>query len=338
MFKLKWHKFRSIKRGYYSFCIIIILYLLSFILPFFVGSDAIVIKYSNSFYFPIFKKYSAETFGQNKIGEPNYRTLKKQFEGTGNWVILPLYHFGPYGNILEELGGYPPHPPTNQNFMGTDDRGRDTFSRIAYGFNISLSFALIVTLISYIAGITLGAIIGYFGGILDFFGQRTIEIWQTLPFIYIIMIISSLLIPGFWSLVIIVSLFGWMGITYYVRGEVYREKSLEYVIAAKSIGIPAYRIILKHIIPNCLNPIISFAPFAIVGNIAALVSLDFLGLGIPQPIPSWGQLMNQGVINFQHWWLLVFPLIEEFITLLLIVFIGEAVREAFDPKKYSKTD
>jgi microcin C transport system permease protein len=338
IFKKRWKKFKSLKRGYYSFLAILILYLISFALPLLVNKDALLVRYNGEFYFPVFKFYAAEMFGQNRQGEANYRMLKKQFQddGSDNWVLMPLYPYSPNENLLEELEGTPPHKPSIQNLCGTDDRARDVFARLLYGFNISISFALVVTFLSYLIGVIIGAICGYFGGKIDIILQRFIEIWTTLPFLYIIIIISSLVQPNFILLTIILTAFGWMGITYYIRGEFYREKAREYVSAAVSMGAKDTTIITKHILPNSLIPIISYAPFAIVGNISSLVALDYLGFGLPPPTPSWGQLVEQGLTDINRWWLVGFPLLALFLTLLAIVFIGEAIREAFDPKIYSR--
>jgi microcin C transport system permease protein len=338
IFRKRWKKFKTLKRGYYSFLIIVILYLVSFALPLLVSKDALIVKYNNEYYFPTFNFYAAETFNQDKPGEANYRLLQKQFEEDGgdNWVLMPLYPYSPNENLLDELTGTPPHSPSSQNICGTDDRGRDVFARLLYGFNISISFALVVTFFSYFFGVIIGAMLGYFAGKLDMLGLRFIEIWSTLPFLYVIIIISSILQPNFLILTFILTMFGWIGITYYIRGEFYREKAREYVSAAVSMGAKSKTVILKHILPNSLTPVISFAPFAIVGNISSLVALDYLGFGLPPPTPSWGQLMDQGLTNINNWWLVSFPLLALFLTLLAIVFIGEAIREAFDPKVYSR--
>jgi microcin C transport system permease protein len=334
----RWKKFKTIKRGYYSFLLILFLYVLSFLLPLFIGRDALMVSHNGEISFPIFKYYSAESYGQDLQGEANYRLLKKQYkeEDKGNWVLLPFYPFGPNENLLDEMGGNPPHPPSAQHWCGTDDRGRDVFARLAHGFNIGLSFSIIVTLLTYAIGIAIGAILGFYGGKIDIFGLRLIEIWGTLPFLFVIIIISSIIQPNFLLLIFILTLFGWIGIVYYIRGEFYREKARDYVSAAVSMGAKNSKIIFSHILPNSLTPVISFAPFAIVANIFSLVSLDFLGFGLPPPTPSWGQLMQQGLSNIDNWWLIVTPLVAMFFTLLTIVFIGEAIREAFDPKVYSR--
>lgn len=338
LLRKRWRKFKTIKRGYYSFLIIVFLYIVSFILPAFIGKSALIVKYNNEFYFPVFSYHPASDFNQSIPGEANYRFLKKQFqeENSGNWVLLPLYPYGPNENLLDETEGNPPHPPSLQHILGTDMSGRDVFARITYGFNVSISFALSVTLFAFLIGILIGALQGFFGGAVDIILHRLIEIWSTLPIFYLIIIVSSLLVPNFFLLCLIMTLFSWVGITYYIRGEFYREKSRDYVSAAVAMGAPNRKLIFRHILPNSLTPIISFAPFVIVGNIASLVSLDFLGFGLPPPTPSWGQLMEQGMSNIENWWLFAFPLAVQFLTLIGIVFIGEAVREAFDPKVYSR--
>jgi microcin C transport system permease protein len=338
LFRKRWRRFKIIKRGYYSFLIILFLYIISFILPVFIGRNALLVKYNEQYCFPLFKYYSAGEFNQNIPGEANYRLLKKQFkeEGKDNFVLMPLYPYGPNESLLDETEGNPPHPPTVEHIMGTDTSGRDVFARLLYGLNVSISFALTVTLLAFLLGIIVGAVQGFFGGIVDILIHRFIEIWSTLPVLYVIIIVSSLIVPNFFLLCLIMTVFSWVGISFYMRGEFYRERGKDYVSAAIAMGATNRRLIFSHILPNSLTPIISFAPFAIVGNIAALVSLDFLGFGLPPPTPSWGQLIQQGMTNVDYWWLVAFPLGAEFLTLIAIVFIGEAVREAFDPKPYSR--
>ncbi len=338
LFRKRWQKFRSLKRGYYSFLIIVFFYLISFAFPLLINKDALVVKYDGNYYFPVFKFYSAQTFHQDLAGETNYRLLKKQFQqqNSDNWVLMPLYPYGPDENLLDEIPGSPPHHPSAEHICGTDDRARDVLARLFYGFNYSISFGLVVTFFSFIIGILIGALLGYYGGKTDIIGLRLIEIWETLPFLYVVIIISSILQPSFLLLTIILTVFNWIGITYYMRGEFFREKSRDYVSAAVSMGAKNRTIITKHILPNSLTPVISFAPFAIVGGITSLVALDYLGFGLPPPTASWGQLMDQGLSNISNWWLVGFPLLALFLTLLAIVFIGEAIREAFDPKVYSR--
>lgn len=338
LLRKRWRKFKTIKRGYYSFLIVLVLYSVSFILPMLIGRNALIVKYNGSYTFPVFSYHAASEYNQSIPGEANYRLLKKQYseEGGDNWVLMPLYPFGPNENLLDEMEGNPPHSPSLQHIMGTDTSGRDVFSRLLYGLNVSISFALTVTLFAFLIGIIIGALQGFFGGIVDIILHRFIEIWATLPFLYVIIIMSSLLVPNFFLLCLIMTLFSWVGITYYIRGEFYRERGKDYVSAAVAMGATNRRLIFTHILPNSLTPVISFTPFAIVGNITALVSLDFLGFGLPPPTPSWGQMIQQGMTNIEYWWLVAFPLGAEFLTLIAIVFIGEAVREAFDPKPYSR--
>lgn len=325
----RWRKFRSIKRGYYSLLLLVAAYLVSFALPFLVNNKPLIVRYHGQTYFPIVRYYPASEFGGKEFGESDYRELKKRLaaEGSG-WVLMPVYPFSP----TETLITAPESRPSGNHVFGTDDLGRDVFARLAYGFNVSISFALLVLALSYVAGVSIGAVLGYFGGKVDILGQRGIEVWSSLPFLYTVIILSSVLPPSFWMLVVLVSVFNWMGITYYVRAEFYREKAKDYVAAATALGASDKTIVFRHILPNALTPVISFAPFAAVGNIAALVALDFLKFGLPAPTPSWGELINQGVTHLRDWWLVFFPLAAMFVTLMLIVFVGEALREAFDPR------
>jgi len=382
LFVKRMKKFKSLKRGYYSFIIIMVFYVLSFFSEFFINSKAIYVKFQGKYYFTLysdsslksqlkinFKKrkdeyYAAQAAYKNakdsekkRLKEEyekskklykdartlafckNHRKLKKILESLSNdnKVMLTIYPYGPNENLPDDLDGNPPTPPSFTHFLGTDDRGRDVFARLVYGFRISMSFSLILTIISYIIGIITGAIFGYYGGKIDFFGVRLMEIWSSMPFLYTVMIISSFTIPNFSLLIFILTLFGWMGMTYFIRGEFFREKSKDYVLAAIAIGVSDRKILFRHILPNALTPVISFLPFSIVGGIGSLVSLDFLGFGLPPPTPSWGELLNQGVKNIRTaWWLGLSPVGAMFFTLLLVTFIGEAIREAFDPKVFSR--
>jgi microcin C transport system permease protein len=313
IFRRRLRKFRRIRRGYWSFLFIVAAYVVSFALPWLMSSTALLVRYEGDFYFPSFAYYPASTFGQDAFGETNYRALQRQFADAGgsNWVLMPPYPYGPNESLLD-LPGTPPHPPSWEHPFGTDDRGRDVFVRLAYGFNISLTFALLVLLIGDSVGIIIGAMLGYVSGKVDLFGQRLIEIWSSLPFLYTIMIVSSILVPvyipgriqvlqpSFLLLVAILAAFEWIGITYYIRGEFYREKARDYVGAAIATGVSEPSIMLRHILPNSLTPVVSFAPFTVVANIGALVALDFLGFGLPAPTPSWGELVGQGMANLTN--------------------------------------
>ncbi|MCL4131574.1 UNVERIFIED_CONTAM: hypothetical protein GTU68_003136 [Idotea baltica] len=249
-----------------------------------------------------------------------------------------MYPYHPNESLLDEadLPGRPPHFPTSNHWLGTDNRGRDVFARLVYGFRISITFAIGVVALSYLLGMVIGQILGYFGGRVDIYGQRFVEIWSGLPFLYTVIIISSIVTPNVWVLILILAIFRWMSISLYMRGEFYREKSRDYVAAAIAQGESHWTIMFRHILPNSLTPIVSFAPFALVAAISSLVSLDFLGFGLPAPTPSWGELVNQGLQNITKWHLIAFPLAALFGTLMMVVFIGEAIREAFDPKVFSR--
>ena len=374
------NRFKSIKRGYYSLIILISLYVLSICAPIIFNSKAIMVKYNDDYYFPLFnsifsnKNIEAKDLGQfeikgkKKYGQPHYRLLKKQYqkEDKGNWVIMPLYPYDPYEEVISEKdeqftdvngnGVWDPTEdfidengngiadkykytnfPNSQHLLGTDNQGRDVLSRLIYGFNISITFAIVCCFLSYIIGIIIGGTLGYFGGKVDLFGLRIIEIYGSIPFLFMLMILATFIKPNVYILAsMYVFLTGWIGITWYVRGEFLREKSKDYVSAAVSMGQSHWNVMFRHILPNSLTPVITFAPFAIIGYISALVSLDYLGFGLQPPTPSWGELMAQGRTNLQYWHLIVSPLFSIGATLFLITFIGEAIREAFDPKVHSR--
>jgi microcin C transport system permease protein len=360
----RWRKFKSLKRGYNSFRILIVAYLLSFCLPILVNNQALMVSYNGQWSFPAIRTlfadlpivgllvtnhtYQGVTFGQvNNTSECKFRDLKIQYEkeGQGNFVLMPLY---PYGykdmvggdGVREDVFSKPFSRTSDGGFrlFGTDDSGSDVFSKITYGFNISISFALLLSLIEYLIGVPLGGALGYLGGKFDILMQRVIEIWGSLPLLFLIIIVVSMTTPSFGLLLGLLSVTSWVGITTYVRAEFYREKAKDYVAAAVSIGIPTWKIMLKHILPNSLVPLITFFPFTLIAGIGGLVSLDFLGFGLPPGTPSWGSMISVGLdhINDGYWWLTVVPLTAMFLTLMLTVFLGEAIREAFDPKVFSR--
>ncbi|MGM0607395.1 MAG: ABC transporter permease subunit [Candidatus Muiribacteriota bacterium] len=375
LLKKRIKKFTKIKRGYYSFFIILLLFFLSFFAEFFINSYPLMAKFDGEIYYPIYgstelrrdimtnarqasRDFRDASDNPNITGEQlveferkheMYQELRKSLrsytklnevfkkQDRGDWAIMAIYPYGPTQSLLAELGDRrPPTSPDLQNLLGTDDRGRDVLARMVYGFRISLSFALLLTLTNYIIGITIGSIMGYYAGKIDFFGMRLIEIWSSMPFLYTVMIVSSIIVPNFWVLILILSAFGWVGMSWYMRAEFFREKSRDYVHAALAVGVSDWKIISRHILPNSLTPVISFLPFSVLTGITSLVSLDFLGFGLPAPTPSWGEMLNQGVSNLHSWWLIASPVGAMFVTLLLVTFIGEAIREAFDPKEYSR--
>ncbi len=340
IFKKRWLKFKTLKRGYYSLIFLTAIYALSFFFPLLINTRALVVSYEGERYYPavplIGGYIAGKQFGQDVPGEANYRQLKAdwQAQGSSNWVILVAYPYGPFEDITS--GNKMFEAPSREHWFGTDNTGRDVFARMMYGFRISLSFAIILVFFEYIIGVSIGGAMGYFGGKFDLLMQRLIEIWSTVPFFFVVIIISSIIKPNFLLLIVILAMFGWIGMTYYMRAEFYREKTKDYVAAAISMGQSNFNIIFKHILPNSLVPIITYFPFAMVGGIEALVGLDFLGFGLPPPTPSWGQMVSVGIQNITKWWMVAVPLGALFMTLMLITFIGEAVREAFDPKVFSR--
>jgi microcin C transport system permease protein len=254
------------------------------------------------------------------------------------WIVLTLYPYGPQETRLDFPGENPPNKPSIAQGipLGTDLAGRDIFVHMAYGFRTAMALALIVVFVGTIFGILVGGMQGYYGGWIDIISQRVVEIWSSIPFLYVILIVAALMTPTFWLLVVLMTvLSSWLRITYYVRGEFYREKAKDYVQAAIGMGVPDWKIIVRHMLPNSMVPIVTFTPFAIVGYISALVSLDYLNFGLPPP--SWGVLLRQGLDNVKfHPHLIIVPTVALSVTLYAIVLVGEAVREAFDPKVFSR--
>jgi microcin C transport system permease protein len=336
-------RFQRIKRGYYSLVILIVLTVISLFSNFIANSRAIIVRYNGHFYYPTYKFCSKATFGQkDEMGfddsEADYRALKSLFKGTKNWVLMPPVPFNPYENDFDYYKEPPPNPPDRRHLLGTDSQGRDVFARLLYGFRVSILFAFALVFISQLVGTIIGSLQGYLAGRFDILTQRFIEIWDTLPFLYIVIIMATFFTPSFSLLLFLMSLFWWMSITYYMRTEMYREKTRQYCLAARSYGASHWRIIFRHLLPNCLTPLITFTPFAIVGAIGALTGLDYLGYGVPPPTPSWGEMIDQAlqVQNRAKIWLTIAPFSALSITLVLVTLVGESIREAFDPKQYAK--
>ena len=335
----KIRRFKSIKRGYYSFILILVMIIASFFAEILVNSRAIVVHYNGEYYFPTYGDIiPGSTFGLDYKYETNYRKLAEQFkkEGQGNWVIMPLIPYDAYENDLKE-GEFPPFSPSmeDQHYFGTDTIGRDIAARLVYGFRIAIFFSLLLLVFNYAVGVSIGCAMGFWGGKFDLIFQRIIEIWSNIPFLYVIIIISSIVVPNFFMLIVIMAFFGWIGITWTMRTITYKEKAREYALAAKALGANDFRIIFKHIIPNTIAIIVTFAPFAVSGGIVALTSLDYLGFGLPAPTPSWGELLQQGWSNLDAWWIGGSVVLAMIITLMAVTFIGEAIREAFDPKMHT---
>ncbi|MBL4824879.1 MAG: peptide ABC transporter permease [SAR324 cluster bacterium] len=332
------YQFTRIKRGYYSFLIMVALIFLTFILELLIHSRAIVVSYQGELYFPTYTSIkSGQTFGLDYQYETNYRELAQKFkeEEKGDWLLMPIVPFNPYENDFS-LEENPPNPPSweNRHFIGTDTSGRDILARLFYGFRVAIyfSFALYITTSSI--GILIGSLMGYFGGWFDMIFQRIVEIWTSIPTLYLIIIMAALVTPTPYLLLFILVFAGWTGMTWLMRAEIYRERSRQYCEAARSMGASHWRIITKHLLPNSMVPIIAAFPFQMVGGIGALTSLDYLGYGLPIPTPSWGELLQQGQESFDFApWILLAPSGATIFILLLFTFIGEAVRESFDPKQ-----
>ena len=333
-------RFRSIRRGYWSLILMVLLILLSLVSEMLVNSRALIVRYNGEYYFPVYGAIiPGSEFGLGYDYETDYRSLKKKVEGStrGDFVIMPPVPYNAYETDFIE-GSYPPFPPSFErgHFLGTDRTGRDVAARLIYGFRISILFSLILLLFNYIIGIGVGALMGYLGGRFDLFFQRVIEIWNNIPYLYAIIIISSIIIPNFFSLLGIMIFFGWIGMTWYMRTAVYREREREYVFAARAMGASTLRIIVKHIIPNTLSVIITFIPFSVAGGITALTALDYLGFGLAPPTPSWGQLLAEASeYNIAAPWIGISVITALVLVLTMVTFIGEAVREAYDPKKFT---
>ncbi len=335
----KFQRFRSLKRGYGSFLVLCGLLLLAVLGELFVGSRALVVKYRGNYYFPTYTAFHPGTdFGEDYSYETNYRKLREHFaaEGRGDWVLLPPVPYNPYENSFQE-GVYPPTPPSlaQRHLLGTDTTGRDVLARLFYGFRIAMIFSLLFLVLVYVVGIAIGCAMGYFGGVFDLIMQRAVEIWSNIPFLYIVIIIASILTPNLWLLLGIVVLFAWTDMTYYMRTATYKEKARDYVAAAQVLGAGSGRIIFRHILPNVLSLTVTFVPFTVSSALTLLTALDFLGFGLPAPTPSWGELLHQGTANLNAPWIVCSAFFALVIVLSLVTFIGEAVREAFDPKKFT---
>ena len=335
--KLK--RFKSIRRGYYSFILVLLMLLFSLLAELFVNNRALLVFYEGEIYFPTYgKMIPGTTFDLEYRYETNYRELGEisTREGKGNWVLMPPVPYNAFEADLKE-GEYPPFPPSvkDRHYLGTDTVGRDIVARLVYGFRIAIAFSLILLAVNFTIGVSIGSAMGYWGGKFDLFFQRIIEIWSNVPFLYVIIILSSIMVPNFYLLVLIMAIFGWIGITWTMRTVTYKERARDYVLAARALGAGNFRIIFKHIIPNTIAVIVTFAPFAVSSGIVALTSLDYLGFGLPPPTPSWGELLSQGWSNLDAWWIVGSVVLAMIVTLVTVTFVGEAVREAFDPKLHT---
>jgi microcin C transport system permease protein len=326
-------QFRANKRGFYAFIMFMIVFAIALGADFISNDKPLYVSFKGHSYFPVFVAYPETVFGGDFETETDYRDpFVKDLIAKDGFSIWPPIRFS-YDTINYNLPSPAPSPPTSENWLGTDDQGRDVMARIIYGFRLSVLFGLALTIFSSIIGVTMGAIQGYFGGKTDMVLQRIIEIWSSLPSLYILIIFSAMFVPGFWTLLLILLLFSWVTLVDVVRAEFLRARNFDYVRAAKALGVPTPIIMFRHVLPNAMVATLTMLPFVLTGSITALTSLDFLGLGLPPGSPSLGELLAQGKNNLQAPWLGFTAFIVLAVLLTLLTFIGEAVRDAFDPRK-----
>ena len=327
------HNFRANRRGFWSLWIFLVLFIVSLFAEFIANDRPLVVRYEGHLYFPVLKAYPETTFGGMFPTEADYRdpAVARLIEAKG-WMIWPPIRYR-YDTINYNLPVPAPAPPSRENWVGTDDQGRDLAARLIYGFRISVLFGLTLTLASSVVGIVAGAVQGYFGGWVDLLLQRFIEIWAGLPVLYLLIILASIVEPNFWWLLGLMLLFSWMSLVGVVRAEFYRARNFDYVRAARALGVGNRVIMLRHLLPNATVATLTFLPFILNGSITTLTSLDFLGFGLPPGSPSLGEILAQGKANLQAPWLGITGFVVLAVMLSLLVFIGEAVRDAFDPRK-----
>jgi microcin C transport system permease protein len=325
----RWKVFKKNKAGVVSSIILLTFLIATFISPILANSRPIILKTNSHYYFPVFKDYSADAFGITDTMDVDYRHLQLD-SSKGDFALWPLIQWDPYESNTK-VEGYP-SKPTTQNIFGTDDRGRDVFTRVLYGFKYSITYAVSVWFISLVIGTVLGGTMGFFGGMVDFLGQRFVEVLSTVPQFFLLIILVSIFSPSLFLLIVITCLFSWINISYYVRGEFLKNRNKEFVESAHALGASNFKIIFRHILPNSMTPIITFAPFTIASLITGLAALDYLGFGLQVPTPSWGELLAQAQKNYTiAWWLAFYPSLALFSVLTLLNLISQGVRDAMDP-------
>ena len=325
--------FRSNRRGFWSLWIFLTLFFISLFAEFIANDKPLLIRFDGRFYFPTLYEYPETVFDGFLPTEADYRDPEvSELILEKGWMIWPPLHYS-YDTINYNLSVPAPAPPSQDNWLGTDDQGRDVVARLIYGFRISVLFGLVLTMLSSVVGVAAGAVQGYFGGWVDLLFQRFIEVWQGLPILYLLIILASVVEPNFWWLLGLMLLFSWMALVGVVRAEFLRVRNFDYVRAAKALGVSDTKIMSKHILPNAMVATLTFLPFILNGSITTLTALDFLGFGLPPGSPSLGELLNQGKANLQAPWLGITAFMVLAVMLSLLIFIGEAVRDAFDPRK-----
>ena len=329
-----WLRFKKSKLGFYSLLIFSTLVLLSLFAEVLSNDKPLVLSYKGELYFPVVKDYSEKTFDGDFYAPADYLDpfIKDKITTAPNWAVYAPNPYGP--KTINYFAEFPnPSAPSRSNLLGTDDRGRDLLAQLIYGFRLSVLFGLALTAIGVVIGVVTGAIQGYAGGKTDLIAQRFIEIWGSMPELYLLIIFSALFAPSVALLLFLLSLFGWMGLSDYVRAEFLRNRQLDYGRAARALGVSNLHIMWRHILPNSMTPVVTFLPFRVSAAILALTSLDFLGLGVPPGTPSLGGLLSQGKANIDAWWISLSTFAVLVTTLLLLTFMGDALRDALDPRK-----
>ncbi len=331
---LAWQRFKRNRLGFVSLVLFVLLFVVSLAAELVSNDKPLLARYQGQLHVPVFKNPPETAFGGDFATPTDFLDpfIRQQFQQPGNWAIYPLnpYHHGTLNYFAKEPN---PAPPSADNWLGTDDRGRDLLARLLYGFRVSVLFALALTITGTILGVVTGAIQGFFVGKIDLAMQRFIEIWGAMPELYLLIIFSAVFEPSVSLLLILLSLFGWMGLSDYVRAEFLRNRQLDYVRAARALGLSNWAIIWRHVLPNSMTPVVTFLPFRMSAAILALTSLDFLGLGVPPGTPSLGELLAQGKNNIDAWWISISTFAVLVVTLLLLTFMGDALRDALDPRK-----
>lgn len=329
-----WQRFRRNRLGFSSLVLFCALVLVSLLAEVVSNDRPLLLKYEGNYYFPIVTVYPEKTFGGDFETATDYLDpfIRNKLSAGSNWVI---YAPNPYGPRTLNYFAKEPNPsrPTRDNLLGTDDRGRDLLAQLIYGFRVSVLFALALTFTGVVLGVLSGALQGYFGGKVDLAFQRFMEVWGSMPELYLLIIFSAVFAPSIALLLVLLSLFGWLGLSDYVRAEFLRNRQLDYVRAARAMGLSPWQIIIRHVLPNSMTPVVTFLPFRMSAAILALTSLDFLGLGVPPGTPSLGELLSQGKNNIDAWWISLSTFTVLVTTLLLLTFMGDALRDALDPRK-----
>ncbi|WP_347900930.1 ABC transporter permease [Pseudomonas purpurea] len=329
----RWQRFKAHRRGWWSLWLFLGLFGLSLGGELLANDKPLLVSYEGQWYFPAFKRYTEQDFGGQLPFQPDYRSasVRQLIEGQGGWLLFAPIPFD-FDTLNYDLTEPAPSPPSAQNWLGTDDQARDVLARVIFGTRVSLLFALALTAVSALIGIVAGALQGYYGGWVDLLGQRLLEVWSGLPVLYLLIILSGFVEPNFWWLLGIMALFSWLSLVDVVRAEFLRSRSLEYVKAARALGVGDGQVMWRHILPNAMSATLTYLPFILTGAIATLSALDFLGFGMPAGSASLGELIGQGKNNLQAPWLGLTAFFALALILSLLVFIGEACRDAFDPR------